>query len=109
MPLRTFAALLCIAAIAFPCATTPAAAAGTGKLTVRVLDAETGKTIPARLAVRAADGTYPGDRLAASAKNWPGLEAHAVFIPGEQTLDLPAGKTSIIAAHGMEYHTAAAT
>lgn len=45
----------------------------TGKLTIRVLDEETGKPFPARLALKAADGTYPGDRLGCSAKQWPGI------------------------------------
>ena len=62
----------------------------------------------ARLALRASDGSYPGDRLALSAKAWPNLEAHAVFIRGEQAFDLPAGKASITAARGPQYATAAA-
>jgi hypothetical protein len=78
-------------------------AAETGKLTVRVLDAKTGQPMPARLALRASDGTYPGDRLAVSAARWPNMEIHGVFIPGEQTFDLPPGPTLVTAAHGLEY------
>src|SRR5688572_776032 len=37
--------------------------AAAGRLTVRVTDAGTGKPIPARLSLRAADGSYPGDRV----------------------------------------------
>lgn len=77
--------------------------AATGKLTVRVVDAETGKVIPARLVLKAADGTYPGDRLDCLASRWPGIEAHAVFISGEHTFDLPEGKTAVTAARGLQY------
>lgn len=74
----------------------------TGKLTVRVLDDESGRVMPARLVLKASDGTYPGDRLRMSADRWPNIEAHAVFIDGEETFDLPAGTTSIAAARGMQ-------
>src|SRR3954463_7493374 len=75
------------------------------KLTVRVSDADTGDVLPARLAIKAFDGSYPGDRLRLSSKQWPNIEGHAVFIAGEETIELPAGTTSIVAAHGAQYST----
>ena len=77
--------------------------AQTGTLVVRVVDRETRKPLPARLALRASDGTYPGDRMGISAKQWPNLEGHAVFLRGEQSFELPAGRTTITAAHGLAY------
>lgn len=77
--------------------------AATGKLMVRVVDAETGRPMPARLVLRASDGTYPGDRLNASADRWPHIEAHGIFIAGEATFELPPGTTSVTAARGLEY------
>src|SRR5687767_5887731 len=73
--------------------------AETGKLVVRVVDQETLKPLPARLMLRASDGTYPGDRMGISAKQWPHIEAHAVFLRGEQAFEVPAGRTSVTAAH----------
>ena len=84
-------------------ATAPEARGENGKLTVRVTDAGSDEVMPARLSLRAADGTFPGDRLGLSAKEWPGLEAHAVYIAGEQTLELPAGEVVITAARGPQY------
>jgi len=84
-------------------------AADTGKLVVRVVDAETGRTLPARLSLRTSDGKYPGDRLDLSGDRWPNIEAHAVFISGEQTLDVTPGKTELIAAHGLDYRAEAQT
>src|SRR4051794_36703852 len=86
-----------------------AACASAAKLTVRVTDADTGAALPARLSLRASDGSYPGDRLRLSAGDWPGLEGHAVFTPGEQTFDLPPGRTSVTAARGPQYATAGTT
>ncbi|MEX2120903.1 MAG: CehA/McbA family metallohydrolase [Pirellulales bacterium] len=80
--------------------------AQTGRLSVRVVDNETGEPMAARLALQASDGTWPGDRLGCSAARWPHIEAHGVFIPGQQTFELPAGRTSILAAHGLEYRPA---
>ncbi|HEV7282951.1 MAG TPA: CehA/McbA family metallohydrolase [Pirellulaceae bacterium] len=80
-----------------------ATAVETGNLAVRVLDDETGATMPARLVLKASDGTYPGDRLRLSADRWPNIDAHAVFIDGEETFELPAGTTSVTAARGMQY------
>src|SRR4051812_46049648 len=79
------------------------------KLTVRVTDAQTGKILPARLSLRASDGSYPGDRLRLTAGEWPGLEGHALFTPGQHTFDLPPGATSVTAAHGPQYATASKT
>lgn len=83
--------------------------AGTGKLEVRVVDAASGLTIPARLVLRDSGGDYPGDRLAVSAERWPHVEAHGVFIDGEETFDLPSGSTIVTAAHGLEYRAANAS
>lgn len=77
--------------------------AATATLTVRVVDAESRLAIPARLVLRASDGTYPGDRLDASADRWPHIEAHGVFIDGEETFELPPGMTSVTAVRGLEY------
>lgn len=77
--------------------------AETGRLMVRVVDDQTGLILPARIALRTSDGKYPGDRLDCSAKNWPYIEAHGVFLRREETFTLPAGKTVVTAAHGMEY------
>jgi hypothetical protein len=81
------------------------ASAGTGRLIVRVRDAESGRRIPARLALRASDGRYPGDRIGVSARGRPGIDAHGVFIDGEGTFELPAGRTSLVAARGPCYDT----
>ena len=78
-------------------------AAETGRLTVRVLDDADGRALPARLVLKASDGSYPGDRLGATATRWPNLEAHAVFIDGAGEFDLPAGMTTVTAARGLEY------
>lgn len=72
-------------------------------LTVRVVDAETNKPLPARLVVLSSEGKYPGDRLAVSAKDWPNREIHGVFTRGTETFPLPPGKTTVTAAHGFEY------
>jgi hypothetical protein len=77
--------------------------ADNGKLSVSVLDDTTGKSMPARLVLQTSDGKYPGDRLGASAQQWPSIAAHAVFIDGNKEFEVPAGKTSITAAHGLEY------
>jgi hypothetical protein len=77
--------------------------AQTGKLVVRVVDQETRKLLPARLVLRASDGTYPGDRMGISAKQWPHIEGHAVFVRGEQSFEVPAGRTAITAARGLDY------
>jgi hypothetical protein len=81
------------------------ASADTGRLIVRVRDARTGRIIPARLVLRSSDGRYPGDRIGLDGRDASGIEAHGVFIGGESSLDLPAGRTSIIAAHGATYDT----
>ncbi|MDB5302918.1 MAG: hypothetical protein JWM97_467, partial [Phycisphaerales bacterium] len=84
------------------------AAPETGKLAVRVTDAQTGRPLPARLSLQASDGTYPADRIGLTAADWPHIEAHGIFIPGEDTFDLPPGKTKLIAGHGPQYLTDAA-
>jgi hypothetical protein len=84
------------------------AAPETGKLAVRVTDAQTGQLLPARLSLQASDGTYPADRIGLTAADWPHVEAHGVFIPGEGTFDLPPGKTKLIAGRGPQYLTDAA-
>jgi hypothetical protein len=84
------------------------ATAGTGRLIVKVRDAGTGQDLPARIALRASDDRYPGDRIGLSARDWPGIEAHGVFIDGEGSFELPEGSTSIVAAHGACYDTARA-
>lgn len=78
-------------------------------LRVRVVDAETGRPLPARLSLRAADGSYPGDRLRLSAAQWPHLEAHAVFQEAERSYSLPPGETRVAAAHGLQYEARQAT
>jgi hypothetical protein len=80
-----------------------AVAVDKGQLTVKVVDDASGQSMPARLSLQASDGSFPGDRIGATSDRWPNIEAHGVFIPGEATFDLPAGKTAIIAAHGLEY------
>jgi hypothetical protein len=80
-----------------------AAPADTGRLTVRTIDAQSGNPLPARLVLATSDGRYPGDRLGCYASHWPGIEAHAVFINGRADFDVPAGKTVVTAAHGLEY------
>jgi hypothetical protein len=79
------------------------AIADTGKLAVRVVDDATGEAIPARLVLQTSDGKYPGDRLGASAQQWPNIEAHGLFMDGEETFEVPEGRTSLIAAHGLKY------
>jgi hypothetical protein len=84
---------------------TGSATAGTGRLIVRVRDAQTGRIIPARLVLRSSDGRYPGDRIGLDGGDRTEIEAHGVFISGEGSFELPAGRTSIIAAHGATYDT----
>lgn len=86
-----------------------AAAQSGGRLALRVTDAATGQPLPARVALRAADGTYPGDRIALSADRWPNIEAHGVFTRGTETFDLPPGATSVTVAHGPEYRAESRT
>ena len=83
--------------------------ADTGKLVVRTVDGDSGRIIPARLILQSSDGNFPGDRLNCSSKQWPHIEAHGIFIDGEEAFDLPLGPTSITAAHGLEYFTASQT
>src|SRR5262249_37288280 len=99
-PTRSIAILAALALLS-----TGAGPAGTGRLTVRVRDARTGRIIPARLVLRSSDGQYPGDRIALQGDDGSGIEAHGVFIGGEGSFELPAGRTSIIAAHGADYDT----
>jgi hypothetical protein len=93
----------CLLAVLLSCVSAGELIAENVKLTVRVVDDATGAKIPARLVLQTSDGKYPGDRLGASADQWPHLEAHAVFIAGEATFEVPTGKTAITAAHGLEY------
>lgn len=80
-----------------------AAATDVGQLAVRVVDDATGEAIPARLILQTSDGKYLGDRLGASAQQWPNIEAHGLFMDGDETFEIPEGKTTLIAAHGLEY------
>ncbi len=89
--------------VAAGCVSADAAQLATGKLTVAVVDAETGLPLPARLVLQSSDGKYPGDRLDCFASRWPQIEAHGVFLRGRETYELPAGKTSIVAASGLGY------
>ncbi len=82
--------------------------AETGQLRIRVVDDASGTQMPARIVLRDAKGSYPGDRLAITADRWPNIEAHGVFISGETSFDLPPGKTRVTAAHGLEYKAASA-
>lgn len=75
----------------------------TGELTVRVVDADTRQSLAARLVLRAADGSYPGDRIGLVRDKWPNLEAHGIFISGEGTFTLPPGKTMLTASGGPQY------
>jgi hypothetical protein len=75
---------------------------------MRVVDADTGETMPARLALRASDGSYPGDRIGLAAGAWPNIDAHGVFIDKAETFDLPPGKTSVVAGRGPAFHVASA-
>ncbi|MGC4042782.1 MAG: CehA/McbA family metallohydrolase [Armatimonas sp.] len=101
-PLYCIAFLLALFCLEGAFAPTPARQATT-QVTIRVMDAETGKPLPARLVLLTSDGKYPGDRLAVSAKDWPNREIHGVFIREAETFPLPPGKTRITAAHGFEY------
>jgi hypothetical protein len=84
----------------------PARASGaTGRLIVKVHDAGTGRNIPARLVIRASDGRYPDDRIGLDGEDRSGINAHGVFIDGDGSFELPAGRTSIVAAHGAGYDT----
>jgi hypothetical protein len=56
--------------------------------------------------LRAADGSHPGDRIGLARDNWPGLEAHGIFVSGEVTFMLPAGKTFLAASRGPQYEVA---
>jgi hypothetical protein len=80
--------------------------ADTGGLTVRVIDAVTKQPVAARLVLLAADGSHPGDRIGLSRDKWPGLEAHGIFLSGETTFMLPAGKTFLAASRGPQYEVA---
>ncbi|HEY2157854.1 MAG TPA: hypothetical protein VGH33_19655, partial [Isosphaeraceae bacterium] len=71
------------------------ASAGNGRLIVRVRDAGTGRIMPARLVLRTSDGRYPADRIGLDGEDRSGIEAHGVFVGGEGSFELPAGRTSI--------------
>jgi hypothetical protein len=87
-------------------ASKPLCAAESGQLKLRVVDDRSGEILPARVALRDANGKYPGDRLAVAADRWPNIEAHGVFISGESTFRLPVGKAQVTAACGLEYKAA---
>jgi TolB protein len=72
-----------------------------GKLHVRVLDAETGATLHARIYGKAADGKFYAPRDAYS-RLGRGAE-HVFHTNGEYTVDAPAGRMKIEAAHGFDY------
>ena len=76
------------------------------ELKVTVVDAVTGKVLPARIELRAADGTFPHDRIGLFAKQWPNIEAHGVFIRGTTSFEMPEGLSRIRAAHGVRYKVA---
>lgn len=78
--------------------------AASGTVEVEVTDAESNELLPARLALQASDGTYPEDRLDCVIARWPYIEAHGVFISGRRAYELPAGKSLITVAHGLEYN-----
>jgi hypothetical protein len=80
-----------------------------GQLTIRVVDDSTGTVIPARIVLRASDGSYPGDRLAVPADRWPNIEAHGAFIAKQTTFELPIGETHVTAARGLEYQASSHT
>ncbi len=80
-----------------------------GRLTIRVVDAATGKPIPARISVTLADG-----RTAAPDDVWlqvddgfdrkdRGFEVGYFHTAGTSTLTVPAGVAQIDVTHGMEY------
>jgi hypothetical protein len=80
-----------------------AAAEPTGELQVRIVDAQTKQPLAARVSVKAADNTFPGDRIALAGDKWPNLEAHGVFVSGEATFKLPPGKTLVAVSRGPQH------
>jgi hypothetical protein len=74
-----------------------------GKLGVLVLDAETKMPLAARVVLRTADGKYPGDRIALTKSKWPNIEAHGMFVAGEDEFDVLPGKTVVQASCGPQY------
>ncbi len=79
----------------------------TGTVSVRVVEAETGELLPARIYNRAADGkTYVPD---GSYHRLGRLAEHFFHTAGAFSLEVPAGDIVVEAMHGFEYHPAAAT
>jgi len=54
--------------------------------------------------LRASDGTYPGDRLDCLSEPLALLRKRMEYLSrGEETFSLPAGMTTLTAAHGLDY------
>ena len=79
----------------------------TGTLTVRIIDVETGESLPARIYNRASDGkTYvPRDAYHRQGR----LAEHFFHTGGTFTLEVPSGDVTVEAMHGFEYYPAALT
>jgi len=77
-----------------------------GALTVRVVDAATGRMTPARIHVAASDGKFyaPGDAYARLGL----VTGHYFHTGGEFHLDLPPGRATLQAVKGFEYEPAQA-
>lgn len=89
--------LMCVLTQAIACS-----AVGS-ELSVRVRDADTRQPLSARFSIRAADGTYPDDRIGLSRDKWPNIEAHGVFSNGDTTVALPDGAADIVISAGPQY------
>ena len=61
-PTFTLAAVLAMFSSAF---------AATGRVVVHVIDAGSGKPLPARLVLKTSDGQFPGDRIGCALTRWP--------------------------------------
>ncbi|MBK9170955.1 MAG: CehA/McbA family metallohydrolase [Bryobacterales bacterium] len=83
-----------------------------GKLTVRILDAATGKPMPGRIHLTASDGRghappdswFRADWMMFDHMDQAG-EYHWFHTKGESTLDLPPGPVTLDASRGFEYLT----
>src|SRR5262245_6159098 len=104
--------LSCPVVLLLACAALPAAEPSPVRFRGEILDADTGKSLPARVYVRAENGTWYFARSAAkdgtaveySKKRGPkSVEMHTTLSAHPFLLDLPPGKYTVTVEHGKEY------
>ncbi|MFQ5734193.1 MAG: hypothetical protein ACE5KM_19830, partial [Planctomycetaceae bacterium] len=92
----------------------PVGALHAGTLTGTVVDAGTGKSLPARVYVRSETGTWHFVKSAAKdgsaieyrkRRGMNSVEMHTTISAGPFTVELPAGKYAVTIERGKEYHS----